>query len=125
MSSPSSNKNFVLRAALITSQTEETNTDFGLNRAWGSEVTLQLNATIGSATTITFKYYVTMDQVTYYPMESVGGGVVSHDFTANGTKVVNIKAPGWSYLRCGVISAGGAITSSSATVTARYITRAV
>lgn len=125
MSAPSSNKNTVMRAAAICSQTVENNTAFVLNRAWNSEVSLHLQATIGSSTNLHFKYYVSSDDSTYYPIETVNGGVVLHSVTANTTKVVKIKAPGWTYLRVAVIVDGGSVTGSSATVTARYITRAV
>ena len=125
MSAPSSNKNTVMRTALICSQTVENNTAFVLNRAWNSEVSLHLQATIGSSTNLHFKYYVSSDDSTYYPIETVNGGVVLHSVTANTTKVVKIKAPGWTYLRVAVIVDGGSVTGSSATVTARYITRAV
>ena len=125
MSSPSSNKSTVLRAALVCSQTVENNTAFILNRAWNSDVSLHLQATIGSSTNLHFKYYVSADNVTYYPIETINGGVVLHSVTANTTKVVKIRAPGWTYLRVAVIVDGGTITNSSATVTARYVTRAV
>ena len=125
MSSPAANKSFTVRASAIpVVTTGENNTDVALNKAWGSGCTLLLDYTIADGASIIFTYYASTDQATYVPIETVGGGVLAHTVTATGTKVVNIDAPGFAYLRVNVTGVG-TLTNCLAAVTARFNTRAV
>ena len=124
MSSPATNKSFAIRAAAILTTGVVNNTDFTVNRAWGSKFSLDIRFTLGSLTNVTLLYYVSMDQSTYVPIETLNSGVVTLVPTGDITKVVNFDASGWQYFRCSA-QGSGTVTSSSLTLTARYISRAV
>lgn len=125
MSSPSSNKVFTIRASAVLTTGEVNGTSFGLNKAHGSRCSVDLRFTIGSLTNVTVRYYVTdADALVWVPLETAGGGVVSHVLSADTKKSVLIDAPGWSYLRVSA-QGSGTVTDSLLEVKARYITRAI
>ena len=125
MSSPAANKSFAMRASAIPVTTPGgNNTAFAVNRAWGSSCTVLLDTTVADGATVTYTYSASTDDSTYVPIETVGGGVLTHAFTATGTKVVNFDLNGFAYLRVNV-TGSGTLTNCLSAITARFNTRAV
>jgi hypothetical protein len=121
MASSAPNKSFVVRAAAILTTGEVAGASFDLNEAWGSEPTVQINFTLGSLTNGIFRAYVSMDGVTFVPLET-SPGTTLRTLTADGTVAIPIYAMGWKFLRISV-QGTGTVTSSSAAVTLRYLKR--
>ena len=122
MASSAPNRVLVARAALILTNSEVASSRLDLNETVDSTVGIQIDFTIGSLTNGIFAYFASADGTTYYPVETHGGGVVSHTLTATGTKLVTVQAPGMKWFRVGVTGTG-TVTSSSATVTLRHLRR--
>lgn len=122
MANGSPNKVLVARPAAILTTGEVAASRLDLNEAYASKVAVQLDFVLGSLTNGIFRYFVSMDGTTYYPIEAVGGGVISHTLTADGTKVVTLEAPGWKWFRTS-LQGTGTVTSSTGTITYRYLRR--
>jgi hypothetical protein len=123
VSSPQANKSFTIRSAAILTTGAVNGTDFVVNKAWASKFSLDIRFTLGSLTNVTLLWYVSMDQSTYVPVESLSGGVVTLVPTASVTKSMPFDCSGWSYFRVSA-QGSGTTTSSSLTLTARYMSRA-
>ena len=121
MASSSANRALVLRAAAILTNAEVKSAAIDLNLADSAGVDLQLNFTLGSLTNGLFKFYVSDDGSTWVPHEDSAGALL-RTFTGNANQSVPLYAPGWKFLCVGVTGTG-TVTSSSATITARYLRR--
>jgi hypothetical protein len=121
MASSSPNRLQVLRAAAILTNSEVKSSSFDINQADSAGVELQFAFTLGSLTNGLFKFYVSDDGSTWIPHED-GAGALLRTFTANAAQTVAIYAPGWKFLCVGVTGTG-TVTSSTATITARYLRR--
>jgi hypothetical protein len=122
MASGAANKVLAARASAVLTTGEVAATRLDLNETFNSRVTVSIDFTVGSLTNCTFRYFVSMDGTTYYPIETTGGGVVSHVLTADGTKVVTIDAPGWKWFRVSA-QGSGTVTNSLAALSYRYLQR--
>lgn len=124
MASPAANKVVTARAAAILTTGAVDASIFTLPKAWAERLAVDMRFTLGSLTNCTFAFYVAdKDQTAWIPIESAGGNV-SWVPTASGNRSVVIEAPGWSFFKV-TCQGSGTVTSSSATVYYRWITRAV
>lgn len=122
MSSSAPNKSKVARAAAILTNGEVAALDLDLNDAWGARVNVQLDFTLGSLTNVIVKHYVSMDGTNYYVISS---GTAAQTETITATAVRGITIPdlvGWKFYRTS-LTGTGTLTSSSATLTYRYLRR--
>lgn len=123
MASSAPNQAFIARAAAILTTAEVAATALDINSAWGGQLNVQLDFTIGSLTNVTVRHYVSIDGVTYYPLAS-GTAVFSEVITASATRAYCMDVlGGWKFYRA-TLQGNGTVTSSSATVTYRYLKRA-
>ena len=122
MASATFNKSQVLRSAAILTTSEVMSSDLSANNASHSRVSAHVSFTKGSLTNGIFSFYVSNDGSTYVPVTDLGGTGVSETFTADTEKVYFFDCSGWRYFAIGV-KGTGTVTSSSATVTARYLRR--
>jgi hypothetical protein len=123
MASQAPNKSLAARAAAILTTGEVAATALDLNEAWGSHVSVFLDFTIGSLTNVIVRFYVSMDGTNYYPV-SAGSAVMTETVTATATRayVPTGSLCGWKWFRASV-QGTGTVTSSSATLTYRYLRR--
>jgi hypothetical protein len=119
MSISADNKSLAARAAAILTTGEVAATELNLNKCRFGTVCVETLFTVGSLDSADVRYYVSMDNVTYYPIETAGGDV-SHNLTVNTNKIVTITAPGYRWFRSS-IQGTGTVTSSTATTTYRYL----
>lgn len=122
MATSAPNKEHIVRAAAVLTTGEVAGTTFDLNNAWGSCASAQIDFTLGSLTNGIFRFYVSMDASTWYPLADAGGAVVSYTFTADTTRAIPLSAVGWKHLRISV-QGTGTVTSSSAAMKLRYLRR--
>jgi len=123
MASGSPNKSLAARAAAILTTAEVAATALDLNEAYASQVTVQLDFTIGSLTNVIVKFYVSMDGTNYYPVTADTGALMTETVTATGVRCYSPgNLAGWKYFRASV-QGTGTVTSSSATLTYRYLRR--
>lgn len=120
MANGSANKSFVVRASAILTTGEVAGNVFDLNNAHESRVSVAIDFTVGSLTNCTFRYYVSKDGVTYYPLETAAGGVVSHVPTVDTTKAVLIDGCGWKFLKVSA-QGSGTLTNSLAALSIYYL----
>lgn len=122
MATSAPNRKVPARAAAILTTGEVAATRLDLNECWGSKCELQVDFTLGSLTNVTVKTYVSEDGVTYYEHRAPTGAAVTQTLTASATIAIPIEAPGWRFFRASV-QGTGTTTSSSATLTYRYLRR--
>lgn len=122
MASSASNKLFAVRAAAILTTGEVAGTTFDVNEAWGGKCSAQVDFTKGSLTNGIFRFYVSSDGVTFYPLFGPSGATLTQTLTADGTLALPLDAGGWKFLRISV-QGTGTVTSSSAAVALRYLKR--
>lgn len=122
MASSTPNKAFAVRAAAILTAGEVAGTSFDLNNAHNGQVCAQLDFTIGSLTNGIFRFYGSMDGTNFYSLYGSTGAAVTQTLTASSTISIPLHAQGWKFLRVSV-QGTGTVTSSSATVTLRYLRR--
>ncbi len=121
MASSAPNKQLAARAAAILTTGEVAATALDLNKTWGSFVTASLDFTIGSLTNVTVRFYASIDGSTYYPLVANGGTLMTEVLTASSTRAyVMSSLAGWKYFRMS-LQGSGTTTSSSATITYRYL----
>lgn len=122
MAPSTNNKAVVGRAAAILTTGEVAGATMDLNEAWGSKVSCQLDFTIGSLTNVTVRFYASMDGTNWYPI-AAGSALMSEVVTASAVRCY-VPAPlvGWKFFRASV-QGSGTVTSSSATLTYRYLRR--
>ena len=121
MASSSPNKNSIVRAAAILTNSEVKGLAFDLNQADGAGVSIRTQFTKGSLTNGIFAFYVSMDGVTWTACED-GAGNIIRTLTANDDRATALFAPGWKFCTVGVTGTG-TVTSSSATVSINYLKR--
>lgn len=119
--SASPNRALVGRAAAILTTGEVAGASLILNEAWGSELMVDLDFTLGSLTNVVLRFYASMDGTTWVPITDAGAAV-SQTLTATATKGIHIKAPGYRYFRMSA-QGTGTVTSSSLAFTYRYLRR--
>lgn len=122
MASSTANKEHVVRAAAILTTGEVAGIDFDLNNSWGSQAGAQIDFTLGSLTNGIFRFYVSQDGVTYYPLVGANGSTLTQTLTGNTTVLIPVFSPGSKFLRVSV-QGTGTVTSSSAAVKLRYLRR--
>jgi hypothetical protein len=122
MASASPNKSFTIRSAAILTTGEVNGTSFELNQAAGSEACVQIDFTLGSLTNGIFRFYVSTDGSTWYTHFGPSAAALTQTLTATSSLSIPVVAKGWRYLRVSV-QGTGTVTSSSATVTAKYLRR--
>ena len=122
MASSAPNKAFAARAAAVLTTGEVAAAALDLNEAWGSNVSVQLAFTLGSLTNVIVKHYVSMDGTAYVPVAS-GTAVQTETITADATRAYSLTGlGGWKFYRA-TLQGTGTVTSSSATLTYRYLRR--
>lgn len=123
MASGSPNKALVARAAAILTTAEVAGSVLDLNESFGSLITVQLDFTLGSLTNVTLRFYVSMDGTNFYPVTADTGALMTEVVTATATRCYSpSNLAGWKYFRAS-IQGSGTVTSSSATLTYRYLRR--
>jgi len=123
MASGTYNKQVAARAAAILTTGEVAGASFDLNEAFNSQVSVFLDFTIGSLTNVIARFYASMDGTTFYPIAAPTGAVMTETITANGTRAYTLPSLcGWKYFRASLQGTGTA-TSSTATMTYRYLRR--
>lgn len=121
MASSSPNKNFVVRSAAVLTNSEVKGNNFDLNNAWGGEVSIQVDFTLGSLTNVIIKFYVSMDGSTWYDLKDYSGNN-SYTVTASQTTAYAAAAMGWKFFTVGVTGTG-TVTSSSIATQLHYLRR--
>lgn len=125
MASSAPNKSFIGRAAaILVDGSEVAGAAFDLNRAWGSQVTVDLSFTKGSLTNMIARFYVSMDGVTYDPLYDAAGAIeFVETLTANGERAYVLpNLSGWKFFRVSAEGTGTA-TGSSCEFVYRYLKR--
>jgi hypothetical protein len=122
MASGAPNQLLAARASAVLTTGEVAATRIDLNDCHLSEVSVLIDFTVGMLTNVIVRTYVSMDGSTYYPVETLGGGVVSYTLTADGTKVAVVRAPGWKWFRA-TAQGSGTVTSSLLALTYRFLKR--
>lgn len=122
MASSAPNKSQVVRSAAVLTTGEVAASSFDLNNAYASEVSVQIDFTLGMLTNGIFRFYVSDDGTTFKTLMGPTGAVLTQTYTANAANAILVKAPGWKWLR---VSAQGTdtVTNSTATITLRYLQR--
>lgn len=122
MASSTPNKALAARAAAILTTAEVAATTIDLNETWGGQLNVQLDFTKGSLTNVIVKHYVSMDGTNFYVLSS-GTAALTETITADATRAIQVEAcGGWKFYRT-TLTGTGTVTSSSATVTYRYLRR--
>jgi hypothetical protein len=123
MASSAPNRSLAARAAAILTTAEVAAASFDLNNAFNSEVSVDLSFTIGSLTNVVIRFYASMDGVTYKAIAVNGGTLMSETLTASAERCYPVPPlAGWKQFRV-TLQGTGTTTSSSATVTYRYLRR--
>lgn len=122
MATNSPNKVLVARAAAILTTGEVAASRIDLNETFNSSLTCQVDFTLGSLTNVIVKPYVSMDGSAYYELRAPTGAAITQTLTASATLAIPLTAQGWKFLRVSV-QGTGTVTSSSATLTYRYLRR--
>lgn len=122
MSSPYANRSLVLRPSTVTTTAAVNSLPFLLNKAWDKTVSVDMRFTVGSLTNCTFSFLVSVDNVTYVPLDAGASGVVAWVPTASANRSVTLCAPGWVYLVVSV-QGSGTVTGSLAAITARWMAK--
>jgi hypothetical protein len=123
MASSSPNRSLAARAAAVLTTGEVAATAMDLNDAWGSLVTVDVDFTLGSLTNGIVRFYASMDGTTYKQLIVNAGTLMTETMTANATRSWSLPhLAGWKYFRAS-IQGTGTVTSSSATITYRYLRR--
>lgn len=119
MASSAPNKAAVVRAAAILTTGEVAGTSVDVNESFNGKFHVQVDFTIGSLTNVVVRFYVSMDGTNFYTLYGTTGAVLTQTLTASSTITIPVEAAGWKFLRISC-QGTGTVTSSSATVTARY-----
>lgn len=123
MAASAPNKSIVMRAAAILTTGEVNGAlTLDLNEAYDSQAAIQIDFTLGSLTNGIFRFYVSSDGTNFYSLMGPTGAALTQTLTANSSLAIPVRAPGWKLLRVSV-QGTGTVTSSSATVTCRYLRR--
>lgn len=124
MASAAPNRNMVARAAAILTTGEVAASSLDLNDAFDSKLTVEISFTLGSLTNGIFRFYASKDGTTFEPLEVGydGTATVSRTYTGDQDIVIPVNAQGWKFFRVSV-QGTGTVTSSSATVTYRWLRR--
>lgn len=122
MASSAPNKAVTARAAAVLTAAEVAASTLDLNETWGGQVNVQLDFTKGSLTNVIVKHYVSADGTNFYPLAS-GTALETETITADATRAYKMTGlGGWKFYRA-TLTGTGTVTSSSATVTYRYLRR--
>jgi hypothetical protein len=120
MASSAPNKSLSGRAAAILTTGEVAGASLDLNRAWASQVSVDLGFTIGSLTNVIVRFYVSTDGVTYDPI-APNGAVMTETLTASAERCYLMPSlVGWKYFRV-TLQGTGTLTSSTANFVYRYL----
>lgn len=123
MASSAPNQAFNARAAAILTTGEVAAASLDINAAWGGNITVQLDFTLGSLTNVIVRHYVSIDGTNFYQVSS-GTAAESETITATATRCIRLTGlGGWKFFRTS-LQGTGTLTSSSATLTYRYLKRA-
>lgn len=123
MASGAYNKAVTARAAAILTTGEVAGATFDLNEAYASQVSVQLAFTLGSLTNVIARFYVSSDGTTFIPISAPTGAVATETVDANATRAYTFaNLGGWKYFRAS-LQGTGTVTSSTATLTYRYLRR--
>lgn len=120
MASSAPNKAFAARAAAILTTAEVAAAALDLNQSYASRVTVDLGFTLGSLTNVILRFYASVDGVTYKALDS-GIALITETITADATRCFVLPSmAGWKFFRAS-LQGTGTVTSSSATLTYRYL----
>jgi len=120
MASSAPNKAVIGRAAAVLTTAEVAGPNLDLNTTYSSQVTLDLDFTLGSLTNVVVRFYASVDGVTWKPI-NVAGTIMTETLTASATRVYTMPhISGWKFFRASV-QGTGTVTSSSADFTYRYL----
>lgn len=120
MASSAPNKAFAARAAAILTTAEVAASALDLNQSYASRVTVDLSFTLGSLTNVIARFYASVDGVTWKPL-STGSAAITETITADATRCYVLPSmAGWKFFRAS-LQGTGTVTSSTATLTYRYL----
>lgn len=125
MASSAPNRMLVARAAAILTTGEVAAAGLDLNEAWSADVAVQADFTLGSLTNVVLRFYASVDGATWYQVYA-GTSVLAAltaTLTANGTITVPVPALGGFKFFRATAQGTGTVTSSSLTLTYRYLRR--
>lgn len=114
------NKSVAARASAVLTTGEVAASAFLLNKAKGGELCLEVLFTLGMLTSVDINHYVSMDGITYYPIQTVGAGAITHNYTADQNIVIRISAPGYRWYRASA-KGNGTVTDSLLELNYRYL----
>jgi len=111
------------RTAAILTTAEVAGFTLKLERCQDSQVTVDLDFTLGSLTNVTVRFYASMDNSTYDLITTADGNDMEFVLTANTARCyVMPRLDGWKFFRASLQGSGTA-TSSTATYKYRYLMR--
>ena len=119
MASQAPNQTLAARASAVLTTGEVAATRMDVNEACNGVINVQIVFTLGMLTNCTFRYMVSMDGTTYYPIKSLGAGVASVVPTADSTYVETFNAAGYKWFRVSA-QGSGTVTSSLAAIDYRW-----
>lgn len=120
MAASGPNKALVARAAAILTTAEVAASSFDLNNAYASRVAVDLSFTVGSLTNVIVRFYASVDGVTWKPI-SAGLAVLTETITASAERCYALPSlAGFKFFRAS-LQGTGTVTSSSATLSYRYL----
>jgi len=122
MASQAPNRNAVARASAVLTTGEVAAAKFDLNEAFDSQVSVQVDFTLGMLTNVTLRGYVSMDGTTWYNLSSILGGATSAALTADAAIGYVFRAPGWKWFRL-TAQGSGTVTNSLLALTYRWLRR--
>jgi hypothetical protein len=125
MGSSALNKSQAVRASAILTTGAVATDRVDLNNAnSGSDLSVQVDFTLGSLTNVILKPYVSMDGTTYYQLASAAASTLeSVTLTADDTRAWRMPVPaGWKWFRL-TAQGTGTVTSSLLALTVRYSRR--
>ncbi len=123
MASSAPNRSLVARAAAILTTAEVAAASVDLNEGWGDGISVGLDFTLGSLTNVVVRFYVSMDATTWYTLRGSTAAALAATETAGGNFAYAMESlAGWKFFRASV-QGTGTVTSSSATLTYRYLRR--
>ena len=94
------------RASAVLTTGEVAGASLLLDNVWGGQVVSQFNFTLGMLTNVIVKAYVSMDNVTFFPLTDDDGTPFTQTITATDTRAVINHCSGWKYFRLSVTGTG-------------------
>lgn len=126
MASSSPNRALAARSSAVLTTGEVAASALDLNEAWGSNVNVHVEFTLGMLTNVVLRFYVSADGTNWKQIHAPGSTVAAMVSTLTASASINIPVPalaGWKHFR--VTAQGtGTVTNSLLALTYRYLRRA-